>query len=140
MFNQITQDYSFAFDNNKIYVNQSSYIMTGQNLKLILAILNSSFVKFVYKNLYSGGGIDGEITIFTLEQLPIPPITPQNQHIASKIEEKVNQILSITQSEDYPENPQKQEEVKKLEKEIDQLVYKLYGLTEEEIRIVEGEL
>ena len=139
VFNQITQDYSFAFDNNKIYVNQSSYIMTGQNLKLILAILNSSFVKFVYKNFYSGGGIEGEITIFTLEQLPIPPITPQNQHIASKIEEKVNQILSITQSEDYPENPQKQEEVKKLEKEIDQLVYELYELTEEEIRIVEGE-
>jgi hypothetical protein len=26
-----------------------------------------------------------------------------------------------------------------LEQEIDQLVYKLYGLTEEEIRIVEGE-
>ena len=27
--------------------------------------------------------------------------------------------------------------VKKYEKEIDQLVYKLYGLTEEEIKIVE---
>ena len=27
----------------------------------------------------------------------------------------------------------------KLESQIDQMVYKLYGLTEEEIRIVEGE-
>jgi len=33
----------------------------------------------------------------------------------------------------------KQAMVKALEREIDQLVYKLYGLTEEEIKIVEGE-
>lgn len=31
-------------------------------------------------------------------------------------------------------------ELETLEKEIDKLVYELYGLTEEEIRIVEGEL
>lgn len=34
--------------------------------------------------------------------------------------------------------PQKQAKVKELEKEIDQLVYELYGLTEVEIKIVEG--
>lgn len=33
--------------------------------------------------------------------------------------------------------PQKQTQVKALEKQIDQLVYKLYGLTEEEIKIIE---
>jgi len=35
------------------------------------------------------------------------------------------------------ENPAKKEEVKEYEKQIDQMVYKLYGLTKEEIRIVE---
>ena len=50
----------------------------------------------------------------------------------------INQILFLTQSEDYLENPQKQAKVKEYEREIDQLVYKLYGLIEEEIRIVEG--
>ena len=48
-----------------------------------------------------------------------------------------NQILSITKDSDYLENPDKQSKVKKLEKEIDQLVYKLYELTSEEIKIVE---
>ena len=48
-----------------------------------------------------------------------------------------NQILSITKDDDYLENPDKQAKVKKLEKEIDQLVYKLYELTPEEIKIVE---
>ncbi len=48
-----------------------------------------------------------------------------------------NQILSITKDENYLDNPDKQVKVKRLEKEIDQLVYKLYELTPEEIKIVE---
>ncbi len=51
----------------------------------------------------------------------------------------VDKILAITKSDDYLQNPQKQARVKELEREIDQLVYQLYGLTEDEIRIVEGE-
>jgi hypothetical protein len=50
-----------------------------------------------------------------------------------------NKILSFIQSEDNLENLQKQAKVKEYERRIDQLVYKLYGLTEEEIKIVEGE-
>ncbi|CAD7767173.1 MAG: hypothetical protein DNFNHJIP_00580 [Candidatus Argoarchaeum ethanivorans] len=38
---------------------------------------------------------------------------------------------------DYLDKPQKQSQVKPLEKQIDQLVYKLYDLTPEEIKIVE---
>ena len=49
----------------------------------------------------------------------------------------VDQILSITKNEDYLKNPDKQAKVKKLEKEIDKLVYELYELTPEEIKIVE---
>ena len=52
----------------------------------------------------------------------------------------VNQILPLTQSEDYLENPQKQAKVKEYQRQIDQLVYKLYDLTDEEIKIIEEEL
>ena len=51
----------------------------------------------------------------------------------------INQILSLNQSEDYLQNPTKQANVKEYEKQIDQMVYQLYGLTEDEIKIVEGE-
>ncbi|MGC8928284.1 MAG: hypothetical protein ACP5QK_10225, partial [Myxococcota bacterium] len=73
-----------------------------------------------------------------LEQLPIPPITPQNQQIVQQIENLVNQILFLTQSSDYETDQKKQAKVKELESQIDQLVYKLYDLTEEEIKIIEG--
>lgn len=51
----------------------------------------------------------------------------------------VDKILSITKDNDYLQKPQKQAQVKDLEREIDQMVYKLYNLTEEEIKIVDGE-
>jgi len=49
----------------------------------------------------------------------------------------INQILTLTKDDDYLDNPDKKAKVKRLEKEIDQLVYKLYDLTSEEIKIVE---
>ena len=70
-----------------------------------------------------------------LEQLPIKQTSITEQKLFADF---VNQILSITKSEDYAENPQKQAKVKALEAEIDQLVYKLCDLTSEEIKIVEG--
>ena len=67
-------------------------------------------------------------------------ITPQNHPLADQIVQKVQEILTLTQFPDFETSQEKQQKVKELEREIDQLVYKLYGLTEEEIRIVEGEL
>jgi hypothetical protein len=52
--------------------------------------------------------------------------------------DKINQILTLTQSPDFDTNQEKQQKVKELEREIDLLVYKLYGLTEEKIKIIEG--
>ena len=52
--------------------------------------------------------------------------------------EIVDTILPISQSDDYLQSSQKQTEVKALEAEIDQLVYQLYGLTPEEIEVVEN--
>ncbi len=63
-----------------------------------------------------------------------------NHPLADQIVQKVDEILTLTQFPDFETSQEKQQKVKELEREIDQLVYKLYGLTEEEIRIVEGEL
>jgi hypothetical protein len=52
----------------------------------------------------------------------------------------VNGILAITTDEDYLNNETKQAKVKKLESQIGQMVYELYGLTPEEIAVVEGSI
>jgi type II restriction/modification system DNA methylase subunit YeeA len=66
-----------------------------------------------------------------LLNIPIPPLTPQNQPIADQIINLVDHILSIKQQDPDADTSN-------LEKEIDQLVYELYNLTDEEIKIVEG--
>ena len=44
-------------------------------------------------------------------------------------------ILAITKDNDYLQNPGKQAKVKEYERQIDQMVYKLYGLTSDEIKV-----
>ena len=73
-----------------------------------------------------------------VEIIPVPLITPQNHHIVKKIENVVDKILDITKTNDYLKNSAKQAKVHGYERQIDQLVYKLYGLTPEEIKIVEN--
>jgi uncharacterized protein Yka (UPF0111/DUF47 family) len=68
----------------------------------------------------------------------LSPITKETQPLADQIVQKVQEILTLTQSPDFETSQEKQEKVKELEREIDQLVYKLYGLTEEEIKIIES--
>jgi type II restriction/modification system DNA methylase subunit YeeA len=70
-------------------------------------------------------------TTFTKEMLngfPVPKITLENQ---GKIISIVDQILSAKRKVPGVDTM-------KWEREIDQLVYQLYGLTEDEIKIVEG--
>ncbi|MCK4447549.1 MAG: Eco57I restriction-modification methylase domain-containing protein, partial [Candidatus Marinimicrobia bacterium] len=100
-------------------------------LKYLLAILNS---KFAYRFLDSVRRSQIGFYPDDLKKLPIKKISKIEQ---KPFIDKVDKILALTQSKDYLENPQKQAKVREYEREIDQIVYKLYGLTEEEKRIVE---
>jgi len=51
-----------------------------------------------------------------------------------------NKIISQIQSKDYLEGPQRQARIKEYERKIDQLVYNLYELKNEEIKIVKGKI
>ena len=67
------------------------------------------------------------ITKELISNIPIPNIVLENQESINFI---VNQILTAKKA-----NPDA--DTSALKQEIDQLVYELYGLTEEEIRLVE---
>ena len=69
-----------------------------------------------------------------LSEIPIKQISHVDQKPFLQF---VDRILVITKDEDYQNNKSKQARVNELEKQIDQMVYKLYGLTKEEIAMVE---
>ena len=63
-----------------------------------------------------------------------------NPSSSSLTKSPIYRILSITEDEAYVQSPNKQAKVHDLERQIDQMVYELYGLTSEDIAIVEGKI
>ena len=109
----------------------------------LLSLLNSRLFAFTY-NLFNPqtGKIFAEIKPSAIKQLPIKLPTPQQE---KKIVELVDQMLSLQKKlhEEKPTGKEKEgieRQIKNVDYEIDQEVYKLYGLTKEEIKIVEESL
>ena len=138
---ELTNNNRFALCEEEIYLLNSAYfLIPPKNLsaKYLLSILNSKTIKF-YLNIIaetSGMGvtrwINNHVSIF-----PIPEIIVSSQNNFIKI---VDKILEITKSEDYLKNSSKQKQVAEYEKQIDQLVYQIYDLTPQEIKIIEGSI
>ena len=103
----------------------------GYETKFILGLLNSKLLDFYYKKKFSTKKEDvfPEIQTYLYEQLPIASASKSQQ---KEITDIVDEILRIKRNDCNADTAQ-------LEKEIDKLVYELYGMTEEEIRVVEGD-
>jgi hypothetical protein len=107
--------------------------------KVLLALMNSKYLTYYLNTKFRDKHLAGgylAINKSTIEQLPLVKIEECKQNDILML---VDRILSLTQNDDYLQNSQKQAKVKALEAKIDQLVYKLYDLTPEEIKIMEGE-
>jgi hypothetical protein len=132
---------TFGYNEAPWYGITDIYFITKKNeydlsLLYILSLLNS---KLYYLWLYYKGKRKGEILeLFQkpLSDVPLKSISKSEQKPFIKV---VDQIFTIIKNDDYLQNHQKQAKLKSLEAEIDQLVYRLYNLTPEEIKVVEGE-
>ncbi len=122
----------FVYEEKGFYAPAPANIITGDKIeiKYITALLNSKCIYFAMRKFYMGGGIEGELKTNNLEKIPIPKITPQNQELAHKITDGAKAILEAKEKDPKANTQQ-------LEKEIDTLVYQLYHLTDEEIKIIE---
>lgn len=128
---------TFGYNEVPWYASADVYFITQKDenvsLKYILALLNS---KLYYLWLYYRGKRKGEILELIAKPLSEVPIKKISKEDQQPFIDLVDKILSITKDEDYLENPVKQEKVKEYERQIDQMVYKLYDLTDEEIKII----
>ncbi|GAA8662677.1 class I SAM-dependent DNA methyltransferase [Helicobacter pylori] len=138
VYGEIVQEPRFYLDNGEcelgyFYAEATSFILTGEHLRYLLGMLHSKLITFAFKTFYAGGGLGESGYRYKkafIERLPIPKITPQNQELAHKITDCAERILK-SKEKDPKANTQE------LEKEIDTLVYQLYNLTDEEIKIIE---
>jgi len=124
------------------YTEKSAYVMMAMNvirtkrlsLKYLVGVLNSRLIEFWLKHK---GKMQG--TNFQIDKEPLInlPLVKPNPEIQKQFINLVNKILAVTKDDDYLENSTKQAKVKRYEQQIDQMIYKLYGLTAEEIEIIE---
>jgi adenine-specific DNA-methyltransferase len=107
------------------------------DMRFVLALNNSKlFAWLLYKFIYSNAIRSTRYDEKYVGNIPCPDLEEVDQSVFINI---VDKILKITENEDYLQNNDEKIQVKELEKQIDQMVYQLYGLTEEEIKTVEGQ-
>ncbi|HEA7843474.1 TPA: class I SAM-dependent DNA methyltransferase, partial [Campylobacter coli] len=134
IYPETTQNAYFVYDNKGFFIEKTAFILICENLKYLQGLLSSNLVTYYYKNFSKGCklGIKGyQYNKHALEYLPIPKINSKNQKIADEL---VNSVDEILKAKEQDKNTNTQE----LENKINSLVYKLYNLTEDEIKIIEG--
>ncbi|GAA9443965.1 class I SAM-dependent DNA methyltransferase [Helicobacter pylori] len=103
-----------------------SYCKEREHAKFLVGLLNSRLLDWLFRKTST----NNHVNLYELETLPIPQITKSNKPTADKITNCAKAILEAKEK-DPKANTQE------LEKEIDALVYQLYNLTDEEIKIIE---
>ncbi len=123
----------FSYVNFDCYVSATFYIIKTKRFdsKFLVGLLNSLLIRFWLKHRGKVQGNNYQIDKEPLMNIPLIKITKSNKPTADKIIALVDKILQAKEK-DSKANTQE------LEKEIDALVYQLYNLTDEEIKIIEN--
>jgi hypothetical protein len=120
----------FAYDASGMYALDSTCIMTGEMLYEICAILNSKLGNWILlENAPKTGTGDIIASVQAIEPIRMPEITNDNAALYNQLKALTKGIID-TQKTGLPDTSV-------MDNEINQIVYKLYGLTSEEIKFIE---
>jgi len=141
-----------TYDDKQFYALNTLVVITPReqmifSLKYLLALINSILLNFYYvKYLKSTKKVFSEIQARQLAQLPIRTISfddPSDVARHDQMVSLVDQMLELNKKLAESKVPQATEMLKRqiesTDRQIDDHVYKLYDLTDEEIKIVESE-
>jgi len=140
----------FCYDEKKYYFGFSFTSIIRKNndfsLKYLLGILNSKLAKYWFHVYGKKRGIGVDIGVLVFRKFPLPNIkldtkTDKTKH--DDIVSLVDKILELKQKEAVEQNAQLKtmisRQIEGIDKAIDTAVYALYGLNEDEIKVVERE-
>jgi adenine-specific DNA-methyltransferase len=122
-----------TFIEEKFIIDQSVFIAKFESdnlsVKSVLAIISSKLMSFYFR--YKNGEFDILFPKIKLQHFKLFPINVKTNDYSVQLEVIIDQIQDARKTN-------VNEDTLALESEIDQLVYQLYGLTDEEIKIVEN--
>ena len=120
----------FSYSDFDCYVSQTFFsIKTSRwNMKFLTGVLNSKLVTFWLRHKGKMQGSNYQVDKEPLQKIPLPIVSPAQQQPIINL---VNTILSTKKTKP-------QADTSELENEIDNLIYNLYDLSYDEIKIVRG--
>jgi hypothetical protein len=138
-------DLEGTYDNEHYYVKDVLVVSlaesNGHELKYLCGFLNSCLMKFYYESSFPTLHVQRD----ELASLPIRPINfsdPTDKSRHDRMVELVERMLALhkqlASAKIEHEKTALQRQIEATDQQIDALVYELYGLTEEEIKIIEG--
>lgn len=142
-FRRVSSNLVFAYDNKQYFalntlvvVNLKKEFDNKISLKYLLSLLNSKLLNYYYFHKFkSTKKVFSEIQARSVGLIKIVlPSEEQEKNLISLVEE----VLRLTSTKGYLNNEELKLSVIKYENQINQIVYKLYGLTDDEIKIVEN--
>ena len=132
-------------DNGKFLAGKSTGIILPKkiNPKVLLAIINSKLITFYYKDSFKSLSLAGgflRIGLPQIKKLPIRPVSTQEEQELIALVDKMtslNERLNEIYFKKTDEHANIEEKISKTDSEIDELVYKIYGITDEEKKTIE---
>jgi hypothetical protein len=116
----MTKYMPFVYDEKSFVTNQKCFIITGHNVAFLTAFLNSSLFKFCFRDSFpelQGG--TRELSKIFFDKIPVLRVDNSQELVfktlVNEIQEKYSQEKAI---------------------HIDELLFNLYGLTEEERQLI----
>lgn len=127
-----------TFDTNNFYSVNTAYIIPTDD-KFLLGLLNSNVVHYYYSKISSTirGGYMRFIRQY-LETIPIKTDKTKELEIAKLVEQLLHLNIELKEANLETKKEQIQNRITYCEDRINEIVYELYGLSEEEIKIIEN--
>ena len=120
VYPNMTKFMPFILDDKAYMTNQKCFIITGVHLNFLAAFFNSSLFKYCFADRFPElQGSTRELSKIFFDTIPVIPVTPEIDELFGQ---RVNDI-------------QKNYSIEKA-MEIDKLIFDLYGLSEENRKMI----
>ncbi len=144
LIQDIAKKIAATLDKENYYVKDALILLNsglGYDLRYILGLLNSRFLNYIYLSQYKVLSVAKN----ALLDLPIREIdfsdavdVEKHDRMVSMVDEMLDLHKRLAAAKSDSDRTRLERAIKTADGKIDRLVYGLYGLTEEEIKVVEG--
>ncbi len=130
IWGELSDEPKFAFDDQGYFAEATLFILTGEHLKFLVAVLNSALGKWYFEQISTTSGMGtNRWKKYKIEILPVVVPNDKDESELISLVDRLTDLRKDHGSSDVAHG---------LENEINEKIFNLYGITDKEKRIIEG--